>query len=196
MKQFYVSCLTLLFVGLLLAGCNNRSRGRVRTDSSIPVDSSPGDGSTDGSMGDSSPPSDTSVPIDTSVPPDTSTPGECIVDFEAAGSGLIAMGNTIDETEAQSGSCGGSSAPEAIVSWTPSTSGSWTLDTIGSDYDTVLYVRSGACTGTEEACNDDSSGTQSSVTITATVGLEYFVFVDGYSGTGNWVLNANPAATP
>ncbi len=66
-----------------------------------------------------------------------------------------------------------------------------TLDTLGSNFDTVLYVRRSPCeSGPQIACNDDTSGTTSRVTFTATAGV-YYVFVDGFGAEarGNFVLN-------
>ncbi len=189
MKKLYpvVLSVCLLLASMLIAGCNNRGRTRGRIDGSVRVDSSvPGDGSVDSTA------PDTSVTFDTGVDAvDSGLPGACPIFTMAAGAGAIAGGSTLGLENNQGGSCGGDGAPEAIIVWSAPTTGTWTLDTIGSDFDTVLYVRSGTCSGTEVDCNDDSSSTQSSVTITATAGESYYIFVDGYSSnSGNFVLNA------
>lgn len=59
----------------------------------------------------------------------------------------------------------------------------FTFDTIGSDYDTVLYIRD-VCDDdlSEIACNDDYSGLQSSLTTYLDPGI-YYVIVDGYSSS-------------
>src|SRR5439155_195722 len=58
------------------------------------------------------------------------------------------------------GSCGSSgTSPELVFQWTPSVSGTATIETCGAstNFDTVLYLRSGACTsGSEAGCNDDA----------------------------------------
>jgi hypothetical protein len=48
-------------------------------------------------------------------------------------------------------------SPEAVFRWAPAVSGT-TIETCGSAYDTVLYVRRGACTpgGECEICADDN----------------------------------------
>ncbi len=187
--------LAFLLTLLVLAGCNTRrSRGPLG-DSSVTVDSSSGDAGDSSTPTDTSFPTDTSVSTDTSVTPDTSVPGACPIFDETDGLGLITSGSTTTETNDQSGSCGGDSAPEAIIIWYPSSAGTWTIDTIGSDYDTLLYVREGTCSGAELACNDDSSGTQSAVTITVTASAPYYIFVDGFSSnSGSFMLNANPGS--
>lgn len=69
--------------------------------------------------------------------------------------------------------------------WTPSTSGPATIDTIGSDFDTLLGVYTGNAVNqlTIIAQNDDSSGLQSRVQFNATAGTLYRIAVDGYSGS-------------
>ncbi|TXT39234.1 MAG: hypothetical protein FD138_122, partial [Planctomycetota bacterium] len=73
--------------------------------------------------------------------------------------------------------------------WTPVSGGSVTIDTSGSNFDTLLAVYSGpgvfvSFAGlTPVASNDDSGGTrQSSVTFVATAGTSYYIAVDGYHG--------------
>jgi subtilisin family serine protease len=78
--------------------------------------------------------------------------------------------------------------------WTPSTSGSATIDTIGSNFDTLLavYIGSAVNSLTLIASNDDIGGgnLQSRVAFAATAGTTYSIAVDGYGGaTGNITLN-------
>ena len=95
----------------------------------------------------------------------------------------------------QSGSCGGDSAPEGIVAWTASVAGVYSINTVGSDYDTVLYVRRSACNGLEAGCDDDARSPQSEVVVDVAAGETVYIFVDGYSTSmGNWVLNVEPAS--
>ena len=77
-------------------------------------------------------------------------------------------------------------------SWTAPGTGSVTFDTYGSDYDTVLAVYTGSSVTalSHIASNDDSNGTASSVTFSATAGTAYRIAVDGYGGAqGNIKLN-------
>jgi hypothetical protein len=73
-----------------------------------------------------------------------------------------------------------------------------TIDTLGSNYDTILAVYSGSAIGglTQVACNDDfiASSTQSRVNVALAAGVTYKVQVGGFVGNtginaGNLVLN-------
>ena len=56
------------------------------------------------------------------------------------------------------------------------------LSTAGSEFDTVLHVRSDCVdAGSEIACTDDHQGLQSQVEIDVAPGEAHFVFVDGYN---------------
>ena len=85
--------------------------------------------------------------------------------------------------------------------WTAPSSGSYTLTTRGSSFDTVLGVYTGASlpTLTPLVSNDDgpNMGTASQVSFSAIAGVAYQVAVDGYNGaTGNIVLSVYPALPP
>jgi hypothetical protein len=93
--------------------------------------------------------------------------------------------------------------PSVWYQWTAPASGSVTITTDGSDYDTLLAIYTGNSVGglTLIANNDDvQSGVVSSfVTFNANAGTVYKIAVDGWGGdTGNIVLNWNqgcPAST-
>lgn len=77
-------------------------------------------------------------------------------------------------------------------SWTASTTGSVTIDTVGSNFNTLLGVYQGAVVGslTAIASNDDAVGTQSRVSFNATAGQTYRIAIDGFGAvTGSVVLN-------
>jgi hypothetical protein len=110
-----------------------------------------------------------------------------------------------------SGTCGSSgSSPEKVYQWTPSVSGTTTIQTCsatGTNFDSVIYMRSGSCaSGSQVGCNDDATGCAASsssthasrLTATVTAGQTYFIFVDGYQGaSGNFSLSvAAPGTTP
>ena len=54
------------------------------------------------------------------------------------------------------------------------------ISTAGSSFDTVLYVRSGSCTGTEIGCNNDYNDTTSYLDLWLNAGT-YYIIIDGYS---------------
>src|SRR5438034_254305 len=96
---------------------------------------------------------------------------------------------TTSGTGALVGSCGSSgTAPERVYLWTPAVSGTATIQTCGAGttFDTVLYMRSGACaSGPEMAagCNDDACTNAtglyraSRLTPTVTAGQTYYIVV-------------------
>ncbi len=105
----------------------------------------------------------------------------------------LASGNTCGASQQYTGSCP-SDGSEHVYYWTAPASQSYTIDTFESDYDTALYVREAVCDGTEIACNDDAPGApdlESEVTISATDGTTYAIFVDGFSGCGDYQLDIN-----
>jgi subtilisin family serine protease len=79
-------------------------------------------------------------------------------------------------------------------SWTAPANGSVTVDTAGSNYDTLLGVYTGTAVNalTTIGTNDDASGLglRSRVTFTASAGVTYQIAVDGFNAaTGNITLN-------
>lgn len=83
-------------------------------------------------------------------------------------------------------------------SWTAPDSGSVTIDTIGSSFDTLLavYTGNGVGTLTQVASNDDATNTQSRVTFAAVAGTVYRIAVDGFNGSSgsvrlNWALSSS-----
>ncbi len=95
----------------------------------------------------------------------------------------------------------GKSGPVNTVwwSWTAPVTGEVTVDTFGSDFDTILSVYTGSTVdaATLIAVNDDTSfpgSLQSTVTFHAYAGTTYHFAVDGFlNDTGSVVLNLPPA---
>jgi hypothetical protein len=54
------------------------------------------------------------------------------------------------------------------------------LATLGSSFDTVLYVRSDSCTGDEVECDDDGGDDLDSYIGRDLTAGTYYVFLDGY----------------
>jgi photosystem II stability/assembly factor-like uncharacterized protein len=87
--------------------------------------------------------------------------------------------------------------------WTPTGSGQVTIDTFGSNFDTLLAVYTGSSVGllTPIVSNDDTGGLQSQVSFTATAGTTYQIAVDGYNGgtgalTGSVTLHLAQSVPP
>ncbi|MBX3407254.1 MAG: hypothetical protein KF869_10860 [Phycisphaeraceae bacterium] len=101
--------------------------------------------------------------------------------------------------------CGNTSipqGPDVWFSWTPLCTGNIIIDTVGSNFDTVLSVHS-ACPTTGQAntivCNDDATGLglQSLVTFNYVRGQTYLIRVTGYAGAaGQFALRVVDWAVP
>lgn len=113
---------------------------------------------------------------------------------------LTVTGSTTGASDTFAGSCGGTGGPDHSFRYTAPATGFYSIDTFGSAFDTVLYVRSGTCGGTQIACNDDTSGTQSQVIVQLTAAQVVTIFVDGFQGAnGAFTLHiavTQPPATP
>lgn len=80
--------------------------------------------------------------------------------------------------DSQTGSCGGAGS-EAVLTFSLTETSDVFITTHGSDVDTVLYVRSCECGGSELACNDDADGLTTSVLHQRSLSPgTYNVFVD------------------
>jgi hypothetical protein len=101
-----------------------------------------------------------------------------------------------------SGTCGGA-AGEAVFLLELDAPSSLHLDTVGTSFDSNLYVRRGSCGfGEELGCDDDSAGVAwaSALEFPLLGPGEYYVFVDGLTvdpvfgaAEGPWVLNVEVA---
>ena len=105
-------------------------------------------------------------------------------------------GNTNATAEAGEPAHAGYTARKSVWwQWTAPFSGRAQIDTIGSDFDTVLAVYSGASLASlnTEAMDDDSGGAGTSRAVfTATAGTVYRIAVDGYGGAeGTVTLHVN-----
>lgn len=106
---------------------------------------------------------------------------------------------TTEPGEPTSFSCNGFPITIGATVWyalTPSASGSVTVDTIGSSFDTVVRVYSGTVLTalTPMDCNDNFGGTtQSSSTFPASAGTMYHIQVGGFRGAaGSLVVRFTP----
>lgn len=93
-------------------------------------------------------------------------------------------------------------SPERAHAWIAPTPGTYIIDTVGTEHDTILYVRND-CMGAITVCNDDIDTMggmyQSRVMVTATTaGQQFIITVDGYSAqsSGPFTVNVTMGATP
>jgi hypothetical protein len=116
-------------------------------------------------------------------------------------------GSTVDAGADRTGGCGRSAAsPDTIFRWRAAAAGPVCVRTAGSDFDTVLYVRT-ACddAGSQVACNDDVEigvDPTSQLSFEAIADTDYYIIVDGYDSfangfsAGNFVLTLAAGACP
>jgi hypothetical protein len=97
--------------------------------------------------------------------------------------------NASATTDGAPASCGGGGNADIWYSYIPATSGNVVIETLagGTASDTVLSVLS-ACGGTELACNDDSSGLFSRVSLNMTAGTRYVIRVASYGSSNPGTL--------
>ena len=101
-------------------------------------------------------------------------------------------GFTEGSNEMNTSLCAGGGGPEATYLFTADNDGHYVFDTVGSTFDTVLYLRSEcASEASEIACNDDHVDLQSQTGTFIAAGDSVVVVVDGYSGgnSGDFTLN-------
>jgi len=92
-------------------------------------------------------------------------------------------GSTSEATNDGTATCGSSDASKDVwFKYKPVTSGTITVVTAGSSYDTVLSAYTGTCASrTQVACNDDVNNTlQSSISFSGVAGTTYLIRVAGY----------------
>jgi hypothetical protein len=88
--------------------------------------------------------------------------------------------------------CGAAGGPDAAYPFTAPEDGSYRFDTPGSSFDTILHVHAGVCVAPEIACNDDSGGLQSRVTVSLVADQTVSVVVDGFgTSAGSYTLNVS-----
>ncbi len=84
-------------------------------------------------------------------------------------------------------SCGGASTADTFVTWTAPATDTFVFDTVGSVADTTLWVAEETCDGAELACDTDTFGTDSQVTLSLSRGDRVVV---GIEAAGAWTLSA------
>lgn len=109
----------------------------------------------------------------------------------------VGAGNDLDAPDGCITFEGGGGSADRAFRWTAPAAGDFTFDTIGSTFDTVIYVLNSCADTTSLGCNDDveMENLNSSVTATLTMGQEVLVVVEGFAtaNAGDFVININPA---
>ncbi len=140
----------------------------------------------------------------TNVPLCTESQSNCMTAAPIFSSGTY-FGDTTGNPNNNEGSCGGA-AGEAVFNLQITEPSRVTLTSVGTSFDSVLYVRAGSCeSGAEVGCDDDSGGSMWSAALEFTL-LQpgsYFIFLDGFTidpfggpNEGPWQLNVEIVANP
>jgi hypothetical protein len=104
---------------------------------------------------------------------------------------------TTSGSSSDHGTCGGNQAPEAVFKLVLTAKSDVFVTTHGTSFDTVIYMRSGNCCGSEVACNDDADNRKTSVLASRGVGPgTFFIFVDGANGGASGDFTVDIYATP
>jgi hypothetical protein len=110
----------------------------------------------------------------------------------------VGSGTTAGQDDRFSPTCGTGNAGDLAFVFASPESGYYSIDTIGSNFDTVLAVYRGGCQGSEFACDNGSVSTpQGEIVTELTQGEDVLVVVEGQSGEmGNAVLNVSRVTCP
>lgn len=171
-----------LALTLLLFACNDRDRtlgdGSVaRVDASVRSDG--GSLRADGGS--------TGLP-DAGMPPPV---GECAPIDAGSRVGEVATGTVGASSATTEVSCRPGPRAATWVRWIAPSTASFSADTVGSDFDTLLAIRDGGCDAAEVGCNDDDGGLQSRVVFPATAGRTYLFVIAAFTDGGAFTLNVN-----
>ena len=124
----------------------------------------------------------------------------CAKPFACATCGATDLGNTVPQTvtgttigkaDQFDSFCGFGNAPDVRYQFTAPAAATYTFDTLGSAFNTVIEVRDGGCAGPRLGCNDDSGGAfTSKVSLPLTQGQIVTIFIDGRQGSqGSYTLH-------
>lgn len=126
---------------------------------------------------------------------------QCFNDaIEFSSGAAVVTGDTTGALDNYAPSCGSTLGSDAAFYWRPTHSGTWTFDTEGSSFDTVLLIQDGGgqlCDGAVAACNDNSFPVlTSSIDLDLDIADELLIIVDGASATDFGAFTVNITAPP
>jgi hypothetical protein len=100
-------------------------------------------------------------------------------------------GTTVGKPDLFDSLCGYGNAPDTSYTFTAPAAATYTFDTIGSSFNTVLEVRGGGCGGPPLGCNDDGGGAGTSkLTLSLAKDQIVILIVDGRSSSqGSFTLH-------
>ena len=99
----------------------------------------------------------------------------------STGNNNLALNTTTAANLSVDAACGSTIYKANFFKYTPTTSGTYTINTCSSSADTRLAVLEGCSGGSVLGCNDDSCGTSSSVTVELFATVPYYIVVGSAS---------------
>jgi len=102
----------------------------------------------------------------------------------------IVTSSALAEANVPGPGCGNQSRGKSVwYRFTAPASGPLSVNTYGSNYDTLLAAYAGSCPAlTQVACNDDSVGATSRVAFQAVAGTTYYFQVTAYRNDGGMLV--------
>ena len=103
------------------------------------------------------------------------------------------VSTTVGQPNRFATSCAYGNAPDAYFSFVAPAAGTYTFDTLGSSFDTVMEARAGGCAGPVLGCdNNGGGGTSSKLVLTLSAQQAIVIIVDGTSwAQGPFTLNVH-----
>jgi hypothetical protein len=122
----------------------------------------------------------------------------CVVGMALPLGSPAATGSTTDRSDTARGTCVSGTGNDIAFEWVAPYDDWYSIDTFGSSFDTVLYLRDAACDGPELACSDNAGGTtQSEIIRQFTKGRRVAIYVDGKANDkGSVVVNIKRITCP
>lgn len=103
-------------------------------------------------------------------------------------------GQTAGAPNVRSGFCGGSDAPEIEARWTAPFDGVFRFEVTESDFDPLMYLLAGDCSGPQLDCVDDFGGVNPRIDVLLPAGQAVIIVVDGAGGSsGSFTLQIDVA---
>jgi len=119
----------------------------------------------------------------------------CVVSDLGLATGEVATGTNVGAGDDLQVACAPAGGEDVVFTWTAPSTGEWTFDTFGSDYDVALAVMFPDCGGDALACEGGFMEPGQTVTLTVHEGVQVLVALDAFGvDAGNYVLNINPPA--
>lgn len=110
----------------------------------------------------------------------------------------VVTGTNVDKTDEFTPDCAPSTTGDVSYTWTAPASAAYRFDTFGSNFNTVLHIRSFTDTSEVLGCNNNHSGTeQSSMGLDLDEGTTVVIVIDGFAdATGDFDLNISEIPCP